>query len=59
MKKINVIVKKPFLDRYTGKKHKEGETLTVSDARLREIKRSGAYVEVVKAADKAASDPKK
>ena len=59
MKKINVIVKKAFLDRYTGKKHKEGDKMTISDARLREIKRSGAYVEVVKAADNAAIDPKK
>lgn len=60
MKKFNVIVKKAFLDRYTGKKHKEGENLTITEARLREIKRSGAYVEVVKAADpNAAADPKK
>ena len=41
MKKINVVVKKAFVDRYTGIKHKEGAKLTVSDARLREIKRSG------------------
>lgn len=59
MKKINVVVKKPFIDRYTGQKRKEGEKLTVSDDRLREIKRSGAYVEVVKPAENAASDPKK
>ena len=49
MKKINVIVKKDFFDRYTGLKHVAGKKMTISDARLREIKRSGAYVEVVKA----------
>ncbi len=50
MKQINVKVKKPFMDRYTGVKHKEGDILNVSDKRLREIKRSGDFVEVVKEA---------
>lgn len=52
MKKINVVVKKEFLDRYTGKTHKPGENLEITDARFMEIKRSGDYVEVVKAAEK-------
>ena len=51
-KKIIVVVKKQFLDRYTGKTHKPGETLTITDARYREIKRSGDYVEVKKEATK-------
>ena len=49
---LNVTVKKVFLDRYTGKKHKPGEKMEVSDARYREIKRSGDYVEIVKSAEK-------
>lgn len=52
MKKIKVVVKKAFLDKYTGIKHKEGASLEITDARLREIKRSGDYVEVVKAETK-------
>lgn len=48
MNKIKVVVKKEFLDRYTGKKHKPGEPLEISEARYYEIKRSGAYVEAVK-----------
>ena len=54
MNKINVIVKKDFIDRYTGLKHKAGENLTVTDARFREMKRSGDYVEVLKAEAKEA-----
>lgn len=50
MKKITVLVKKEFLDRHTGKQRKKGETFTVTDARYREIKRSGDYVEVQKPA---------
>lgn len=46
MKTISAIVKKGFRDRHTGKTHKPGDKLTVSDARFREIKRSGDYVEV-------------
>lgn len=49
MKIINVQVKKEFLDRRTGQIRKEGDTFSVTDERLREIKRSGDYVEVVKA----------
>ena len=48
MKKVNIIVTKGFVDRYTGKKHKPGDKLTVDDARFREIKRSGAYAELDK-----------
>lgn len=55
MKKLNVIVKKEFLDRYTGKMNKVNDKLTITDARLREIRRSGAYVEVVKAEAKKES----
>lgn len=52
MKQIKVVVKKEFLDRYTGKTHKPGENLKITDARFMEIKRSGDYVEVVKETDK-------
>ena len=45
MKKINVIVKKKFLDRYTGIFRKPGEKMTISEDRFREILRSGEYVE--------------
>lgn len=47
MNEINVKVLKEFLDRYTGKKRVEGETFKVTYARLREIRRSGDFVEVV------------
>lgn len=46
---MNVIVKKEFVDRYTGITHKPGDKLSITDARHREIKRSGDYVEPVKA----------
>ena len=63
MKKISVAVKKKFRDRYTGKTHKPGEKLTISDVRFREIKRSGDYVEIETAAavvktDKTATEKK-
>ncbi len=48
MKKLKVKVKKDFLDRYTGLKRKAGTTFECTDARFREIQRSGDYVEVVK-----------
>lgn len=57
MKQVNVVVKKEFLDRYTGLKRKPGEKLTITDARYREIKRSGDYVEIDK--DSSAADSKK
>ena len=44
MKKIKVVVKKKFTDRYTGIVHKPGDKLTVSEVRFREILRSGDYV---------------
>lgn len=44
MKKIRVIVKKKFLDRYTGITHKPGDKLTVDENRYREILRAGDYV---------------
>lgn len=48
MKKVNVIVKRDFVCRYTGKKRKSGDRLTISDERFREMKRSGDFVEIVK-----------
>lgn len=48
MKDLKVKVKKDFLERYTGIKRKAGEELTITDARYREIQRSGDYVEVIK-----------
>lgn len=50
MKNVVITVKKDFVDKYTGKKHKPGDKLTVTDARFREIKRSGDYAELDKAA---------
>lgn len=58
MNKIKVKVKKEFLDRYTGKTHKVGDTMEVTDARYREIKRSGDYVEVVKPTDEVKKEGK-
>jgi transcription elongation factor len=46
MKQIKTVVKKKFRDRITGVSHKVGDKLTVTDARFREIKRSGDYVEI-------------
>lgn len=51
-KKISVVVKKEFVDRYTGLKHKPGKKLSVTRERYREILRSGDYVEPEKAAEK-------
>ena len=45
---MKVKVKKDFPDRYTGKKRKVGEVFEVTGDRLREIRRSGDYVEVIK-----------
>lgn len=51
MKTIDVAVKKPFQDRYTGQQRKAGEKMKVTYDRLAEIRRSGKdYVEVVKPA---------
>lgn len=47
-KMVKVTVKKSFLDRYTGITHKQGDVLTVSDSRYREIQHSGDFVEVMK-----------
>ena len=48
MKILTVKVKTAFRDRYSGINHKPGDTLTITDERYREIKRSGDLVEVVK-----------
>lgn len=58
MKQITVTVKKPFLDRQTGLKRKPGDKFKVSDARYREIKRSGDYVAIV-TETKEATKPEK
>lgn len=52
MKNVNVIVKKNFLDRYTGKMRKVNDKFTVKEDRYREILRSGDYVEAVAEAKK-------
>lgn len=49
MKKLNVKVLKDFPDKYTGLKHKTGDTFVVDEARYREINRKEKLVEVVKA----------
>lgn len=46
MKNLRVTVQKPFIDRRTGLKRKPGETMTISEERYREIKRSGDFVKV-------------
>ena len=51
MKTVKVVVENEFTDRYTGLKHKPGEKLDVTEARYREIQRSGDYVAVEKAAE--------
>lgn len=48
MKQIKVVVKKRFLDRYTGVFHNPGEVLTISEKRYLEIKNTGNYIEVEK-----------
>ena len=53
MKKICIVVKKDFFDKYTGLKHKAGAKLTVTDARLREINRFCNHAEYDKAATEA------
>jgi hypothetical protein len=45
MKKFNVKVLKAFLDKYTGLKHKAGDTFEVDEARYREINRKEKLVE--------------
>lgn len=50
MKDLKVIVKKKFLDRYSGVYHNPGDKLTITESRYREIKRSGDFVEVEKSA---------
>ena len=65
MKKINVVVKRDFRDRYTGIKHKAGDRMTLDERRYLEIRRSGDYVTAEKAAakgekiEKAATEIKK
>ena len=48
MKTLKVKVIKKFLDCYTGKYHKVGDILEVSEARYREILRTDKFVEIVK-----------
>ena len=61
MKKIRVIVRKKFVDKYTGLTHKPGDKLTVSEVRFREIQRAGDYVvtEIVAAPKSDAATPEK
>ena len=50
MKKFNVIVERPFLDRRTGLKRKKGDRLTITEDRYNEIRRSGKdYITFIKA----------
>lgn len=59
--KVNVVVVKEFVDRYTGILHKPGEQMTISAARFREINRLCVYVKTEKmiADEKAAINSKK
>lgn len=64
MKQIKVVVKKRFLDRYTGVFHNPGEVLTISEKRYLEIKNTGNYIEVekkskVEKVEKAPTETKK
>lgn len=55
MKKIDVIVKKRFLDVETGLIRKPGDKMSITNKRYLEIHRKGAdYVEVVKPEPKTA-----
>ncbi len=56
--KVNVVVVKEFIDRYTGKVKKPGEKMGISTARFREINRLCEYVKTEKqiAAEKAAAE---
>lgn len=58
MKKFNVIVEKPFLDRRTGLKRKKGDRLTITEDRYNEIRRSGDYVTIEKAPAKVVKTDK-
>ncbi len=59
MKKLfNVIVKESFRDKYSGIKHKAGDRLTVTEERLKELRRKGGLVEVEKTAPTPAPTPK-
>lgn len=51
MKKVNVIVTKDFLDLSTGLTMKQGNPLTVTDARYLELHRKG-FVKLAKAETK-------
>ena len=59
--KVNVVVVKEFIDRYTGILRKPGEKMSISAARFREINRLCVYVKTEKqiADEKAASAPNK
>lgn len=59
--KVNVVVVKEFVDRYTGILKKPGEKMSITTARFREINRLCEHVKTEKqiADEKAASDPKK
>ena len=58
-KMIAVVVKKEFLDKYTGQKRKVGEKMSVTYKRLAEIRRySNDYVEVVKETTEVAKEVK-
>lgn len=56
MKTLNVIVKKRFLDKYNGVFRKEGDKLTVTDERYREINRKDKFVEVETAKNEKAPE---
>ena len=49
---MEVIVKKKFVDKYTGQTRNPGDKLIITDVRFREIQRSGDFVERVKVEDK-------
>ena len=58
MKKFNVIVEKPFLDRRTGQKRKKGDRLTITEDRYNEIRRSGKeYISIEKPTAKKVEKP--
>ena len=59
--KVNVVVVKEFVDRYTGVLKKPGDKMAVSTARFREINRLCDHVKTENqiAEEKAASNPKK
>ena len=58
MKAFKVTVTKKFRDKYSGVTHKPSDELNMTEDRIREIQRSGKFVEKKAAANTAAKPEK-